>query len=81
MILGQTSGIDKAYRFLIYFLRIVAVLTVKRSGKVDHPLVVSIARFTGPLADTRMVLRLFGLLPMFQGIVWVQVEDVSNHVV
>lgn len=64
-VVGQVSGIDKAYRFIIYTLRIVAATTAKRYGP-ENELVKRIANLTAPLADTRMALRLFGLIPILQ---------------
>lgn len=76
-LLSSTSGIDKAYRLLIYSLRILALSTAKRHGP-QHPLVTGVAAFTGPLADTRVVLRMFGLLPMVQEVLRLRRESIAH---
>lgn len=67
-LLSQVGGIDKAYRFLVYSLRIVCS-SIAASRGPDDPLVARLNNFTGPLADTRMCLRLFGSLPVLQAVI------------
>ncbi len=60
--LSQTSGVDKAFRLLIYSLLFASVpLEAAQPGST---LVKRIKAFTAPLSETRVVLRLFGLLPI-----------------
>ncbi|KAI9136884.1 peroxisomal biogenesis factor 11 [Paraphysoderma sedebokerense] len=59
--ISSVSGTDKAFRTIIYVCKILVWYIDRTKGPKD-PLLTRIVNLTTPLADTRMVLRLFGTI-------------------
>lgn len=84
---SSVSGVDKGYRFVVYFLKIIAVNLTETRGK-DSPIVQNINALVNPLgngfitfhliisADTRMILRFFGLIPILDSLTKRQSDQV-----
>ena len=62
-ILSQVDGIDKAYRLIIYSLRILQAAYPDKKDMVER-----MNGINGPLSETRVCLRLFGLIPMVKAV-------------
>ena len=77
-LLSQSQGIDKAYRVLVYGLLLLD--TTKNPGaNADASLLGRLQRLRPVLGETRVVLRLFGLLPILNA-GWKAVQASSDEV-
>lgn len=76
-LLSQSQGIDKAYRVLVYGL---LLLDTKNPGaNADASLLGRLQRLRPVLGETRVVLRLFGLLPILNA-GWKAVKASSDEI-
>lgn len=74
-LLAQTQGIDKAYRLLVYGL-----LLIDRPSTATSPsFLARLQRLRPVLNETRVVLRLFGLLPIVRALMKMNEAENSSR--
>ena len=64
---SSVSGADKVFRTSLYTLKVVDQLLTRKYGD-GSALAKRIRNLTSPIGDTRMILRLFGILPSIEDV-------------
>ena len=65
--LNSVRGTDKVFMFIQYSFKIIT--SYLRKLNPESPLATRLINFSNPVADTRILLRYYGLIPLYQWII------------